>query len=46
VHCRVVQTERSRFYLCERSFTDPNYMKYPPIPVRACPGYDAVTHEP
>jgi len=41
LQCRRVQTERSTFYLCERSFTDPHYVKYPPLPVRACPGYEA-----
>ena len=46
VHCRVVKTARSQFFLCERSFADPNYAKYPPIPVRSCPGYEAVAREP
>jgi hypothetical protein len=40
LHCRIVKTERSTFYLCQRSFTDPRYLKYPPIPVRECPGYE------
>ena len=29
------------FYLCERARDDRHYPKYPPIPVRVCPGYDA-----
>jgi hypothetical protein len=29
----------SRFYLCELSFTDPRYPRYPVIPIVACPGY-------
>lgn len=39
-HCRIVRGERSTFYLCQRSFTDPAYPKYPPIPVMACRGYE------
>jgi hypothetical protein len=39
-HCRLVETERSMFFLCERSFTDPRYRKYPVLPVVACPGYE------
>lgn len=48
-HCQVVDTARSRFYLCRRSFTDPRFRKYPVLPVRACPGYepgDPVTTSP
>lgn len=39
-HCRVVDTGRSTFYLCQRALTDPAYRKYPPLPVRACPGFE------
>ena len=38
--CRVVETGRSTFYLCERSRTDPRFRRYPVIPVRSCPGYE------
>ncbi len=37
--CRAITTDRSTFYLCERSLTDPRYRKYPVLPVIACPGY-------
>jgi hypothetical protein len=40
LRCRLVKTDRSTFYLCERSFTDPRYRKYPPLPMRACPGFE------
>jgi hypothetical protein len=40
-HVREVHTPRSRFLLCERSLTDPNYPKYPRQPVVRCPGYRA-----
>lgn len=30
---------RSRFYLCERSASDPTFPKYPRLPVLACPGF-------
>jgi hypothetical protein len=39
-HCQIVETARSRFYLCRRSFDDAQYPKYPVLPVRACPGYE------
>jgi len=40
-HCRIVKSERSAFYLCRMSFTNPEYRKYPPLPVLRCPGYRA-----
>jgi len=39
---RTVSGARSTFYMCERSFTDPRYPKYPPLPVRQCDGYAPV----
>lgn len=40
-HHRVTCNRRgSRFYLCERSTTDPRFPKYPPLPVLECPGYE------
>lgn len=41
VHARAVTTPRSHFWLCERSRLDPAYPRYPRLPVRECPGYDA-----
>jgi hypothetical protein len=41
VHVRIVAGARgSEFYLCERSFTDPRFPRYPAIPVRSCLGYE------
>lgn len=44
LHCLrlriVVSRTGSRFYLCERSRTDPAYPKYPRLPVRRCEGYE------
>ena len=41
VHARLVVSGRgSRFVLCGRSRTDPRYPRYPPLPVRACSGFD------
>lgn len=40
LHCRQVKTGRSVFYLCERSFTDARFVRYPRLPVVACPGYE------
>jgi hypothetical protein len=40
-HSKIVKSERgSVFILCMRSKTDPAFPKYPPLPVRACAGYE------
>ncbi len=36
---REIRTARSRFLLCQLSFTDAAYLKYPPQPVVRCDGY-------
>jgi len=39
-HARVIRsTKNSEFWLCELSKTDARFGKYPPLPVRACPGF-------
>ena len=38
-HCRIVKSERSTFYMCRLALTNPEYRKYPPLPVLRCPGY-------
>ena len=45
---REICTARSRFLLCELSFTNTAYPKYPPQPVVRCDGYRPRTdaHEP
>jgi len=46
-HARVVESRRgSRFWLCRRSFTDPVFPRYPPLPVLACPGFDPAADAP
>ncbi len=41
VHQRLVHTTRgSTFSLCERSKTEPEYPKYPRLPVLRCPGHE------
>ena len=41
VHQRVVRSGRgSLFSLCERSQADPRFVKYPPLPVLSCRGYE------
>jgi hypothetical protein len=41
VHQRIVTNTRgSRFSLCERSRTDPNYPRYPRLPVLKCAGHE------
>jgi hypothetical protein len=39
-HCRRIESSRgSVFVFCELSLTDPNYPKYPRLPVLSCAGY-------
>jgi hypothetical protein len=39
---RVIRSDRgSVFYMCEKSFTDPSFPKYPRLPVLQCAGYQA-----
>jgi hypothetical protein len=46
VHCKVIQSDRgSIFYQCLRSFTQPEFPKYPRLPVYACRGYESLALE-
>jgi hypothetical protein len=36
----VPNTRGSTFSLCERSRTDPDYPRYPRLPVRVCAGHE------
>jgi hypothetical protein len=36
---RVESSQGSVFYLCELSFTDPRFTKYPRLPVISCDGF-------
>jgi hypothetical protein len=38
-HRRLVTTRRSTFVLCRLSRTDPRFVRYPTLPVRACAGH-------
>lgn len=39
VHLRLLASKRSVFVRCGLAETDPRFVRYPPIPVRFCPGY-------
>jgi uncharacterized protein len=40
IHARSVTSDRgSVFLLCELSFTDPRFQKYPKLPLRSCSGH-------
>jgi len=40
-HARRIESERgSAFILCQRSFSDASFAKYPRLPVLRCPGYE------
>jgi len=45
-HARVVETERSVFWMCGRSVDDPRFPKYPRLPVVACVGFEPAESEP
>jgi hypothetical protein len=39
-HSRTIVSDRgSVFFLCQLSFTDPRFKKYPTLPVLECVGY-------
>ena|SRR5215469_10810841 len=43
VHARIITSDRgSTFLLCQLSFTDPSFARYPRLPVLSCPGYRQV----
>jgi len=43
-HARSMQSDRgSVFLLCQLSFDDPSFAKYPRLPVVACRGYQPAT---
>ena len=37
---RAITTRTSTFILCRRSETDPDFPRYPALPVRSCAGYE------
>lgn len=39
VHLRLLASARSVFVRCGLAETDPRFPRYPPLPVRGCPGY-------
>ena len=40
-HGRRLRNPRGNvFQRCERARSDKNYLAYPPLPVRVCPGYE------
>ena len=42
--CRMASVQRtargSRFWRCRRADTDPAFLRYPPLPVLRCPGFE------
>jgi hypothetical protein len=41
IHQRIIRNTRgSSFSLCERSRTEPEFPRYPRLPVRECRGYE------
>lgn len=42
---RVISGRGSEFVLCERSRLDPEYVRYPPLPVLRCAGFQSKSGE-
>ncbi len=40
IHLELADSGRSVFVRCGLAATDPRFPRYPPLPVRACPGYE------
>jgi hypothetical protein len=38
---RIISDRGSVFFLCQLSFSNPQFRKYPRLPVSECPGYAA-----
>lgn len=44
VWMKIVENKRgSVFYRCKRADADPHFVRYPPLPVLRCPGYERRT---
>jgi hypothetical protein len=44
VHAKFITSARgSVFYLCQLSFTDPQFPRYPRLPVLACRGHQVIS---
>jgi hypothetical protein len=41
-HLRLLASPRSVFVRCGLAEVDPAFVRYPPLPVRACPGFKDV----
>jgi hypothetical protein len=39
-HARTVRSRTSLFWMCERSKTDPDFARYPRLPMLACRGFE------
>ena len=40
-YLQVLRSKRSTFVRCGLADRDPNFARYPPLPVRLCPGYES-----
>jgi hypothetical protein len=46
IHARIVRSDRdSVFYRCQRALSDPNFPKYPRLPVLTCRGFDRLKQD-
>ena len=43
---RVSSSRGRQFYLCERSVSEPDFPKYPVLPVRQCRGFEQADGDP
>ncbi len=45
-HLQVLRSRRSVFVRCSRSDREAGYPRYPPLPVRFCPGWEEAAEPP
>jgi hypothetical protein len=41
-HLQVLRSKRSTFVRCGLAEHDPRFERYPPLPIRLCPGHEPV----
>ena len=45
-HAELLVSRRSTFLRCRRSFAEPEYARYPALPVTSCAGFEPVERPP
>lgn len=45
-HARIVRGARSQFWMCARAESEPDFPRYPRLPVLSCAGHERGTPQP